>query len=177
MNSHIQLNEAGESLCYIPAGIPIEWDENNYCTVSALIADGKAEQFKVYPFYATSKPAHDPITQAVSELDPVLVDGNWTQQWQVTGLSPEEIQANQKALVPSSVTMRQARLTLLGAGLLASVDAAIASLPSPQKEAARIEWEYAAEVQRSSGLVPMMAAALGLDDAVLDALFIEAERL
>ena len=79
--------------------------------------------------------------------------------------------------VPSSVTMRQARLALLGAGLLASVDAAIDSLPSPQKEAARIEWEYATEVQRSSGLVPMMGVALGLDDAALDALFIEAAAL
>ena len=177
MNSHIQLNAEGNFLRYIPAGIPIEWDENNYCTAFALEADGKAEQFRVFPFYATSKPAHDPITQAVSEIDPVLVDGNWTQQWQVTELSPEEIQANQKALVPSSVTMRQARLALLGAGLLASVDAAIDSLPSPQKEAARIEWEYATEVQRSSGLVPMMVVALGLDDAALDALFIGAAAL
>ena len=80
-------------------------------------------------------------------------------------------------VVPPSVTMRQARLALLGAGLLASVDAAINALPSPQKEAARIEWEYATEVQRSSGLVPMMGAALGLDDAALDALFIEAAAL
>ena len=80
-------------------------------------------------------------------------------------------------VVPPSVTMRQARLALLGAGLLASVDAAIDGLPSPQKEAARIEWEYATEVQRSSGLVPMMEVALGLDDAALDALFIEAAAL
>ena len=79
--------------------------------------------------------------------------------------------------VPAAVTMRQARLALLGAGLLASVDAAIDSLPSPQKEAARIEWEYATEVQRSSGLVPMMGAALGLDDAALDALFVAAVAL
>ena len=79
--------------------------------------------------------------------------------------------------VPSAVTMRQARLALLGAGVLAGVEAAINALPSPQKEAARIEWEYATEVQRSSGLVPMMGAALGLDDAALDALFIEAAAL
>ena len=79
--------------------------------------------------------------------------------------------------VPNSVTMRQARLTLLGAGLLAGVEAAIDSLPSPQKEAARIEWEYATEVQRSSGIVLMMGVTLGLDDAALDALFIEAEGL
>ena len=79
--------------------------------------------------------------------------------------------------VPPPVTMRQARLALLGAGLLDDVEAAIAALPSPQKEAARIEWEYATEVQRSSGLVPMMGAALGLDDAALDGLLIEAAAL
>ena len=177
MNSHVQLNAEGNFLRYIPAGIPIEWDENNYCTAFALEADGKAEHFHVIPFYAVGEPTYDKITQGVREIDPVLVDGNWTQQWQVTELSPEEIQANQKALVPSSVTMRQARLALLGAGLLASVGAAIDSLPSPQKEAARIEWEYASEVQRSSGLVPMMGVALGLDDTALDALFIVAEGL
>ena len=78
---------------------------------------------------------------------------------------------------PSVVSMRQARLALLGAGLLASVDAAIDGLPSPQKEAARIEWEYATEVQRSSGLVPMMGAALSLAEAQLDSLFITAVTL
>ena len=81
------------------------------------------------------------------------------------------------AAIPAAVTMRQARLALLGAGLYAEVNAAIDSLPSPQKEAARIEWEYATEVQRVSGLVPMMVVALGLDDAALDALFIEAAAL
>ncbi len=90
---------------------------------------------------------------------------------------PFEAPAPAPGPVPSSVTMRQARIALLGAGLLASVDAAIDSLPSPQKEAARIEWEYATEVQRSSGLVPMMGAALGFDDAALDDLFIEAAAL
>ena len=79
--------------------------------------------------------------------------------------------------VPASVTMRQARLALLGAGLLAGVKAAINALPSKQKEAAKIEWEYASEVQRNSGLVPMMGVALGLDDAALDALFVAAAAL
>ena len=42
--------------------------------------------------------------------------------------------------VPASVTMRQARLALLGAGLLASVDAAIDGLPSPQKCSGYLAW-------------------------------------
>jgi hypothetical protein len=79
--------------------------------------------------------------------------------------------------VPEAVTMRQARLALLGAGLLSQVDAAIASLPSPQKEAAAIEWEYAQEVQRHNGLVPAMAQALGMTEAQLDDLFMQAATL
>ena len=121
------------------------------------------------PVQPTEPPAHDPATHQAVPAAPVLQGGVWLQQWAVEDKPPQP--------VPPAVTMRQARLALLGAGLLAGVDAAIDSLPSPQKEAARIEWEYATEVQRSSGLVPMMRVALGLDDAALDALFIGAAAL
>lgn len=77
-------------------------------------------------------------------------------------------------VVPQAVTMRQARLALLGAGLLANVDAAIATLPSPPKEEVAIEWEYSQTVVRDRPFVAMLGAALGLDDAALDALFIAA---
>jgi hypothetical protein len=79
--------------------------------------------------------------------------------------------------VPQQVTMRQARLALLQAGLLSSVDAAIDGLPEPDRSAAKIEWEYAAVVQRASGLVPAMGAALGMTEAQIDALFILAATL
>ena len=124
-----------------------------------------------------TQPEHDASTHKLVEVAPVPDGGGLIQAWDVVALTPEEIEAARRAMVPAAVTMRQARLALLGAGLLSSVDAAIDSLPSPQKEVARIEWEYATEVQRSSGLVPMMGAALGLDDAALDALFIEAAAL
>ena len=102
----------------------------------------------------------------------------WRGEWvQVPDADVPPVPEPPPPAVPTAVTMRQARLALLGAGALAGVEAAINALPSPQKEAARIEWEYATEVQRSSGLVPMMGAALGLDDAALDALFIAAAAL
>lgn len=80
-------------------------------------------------------------------------------------------------VVPQSVTMRQARLALHAAGLLAGVDAAIASMQEPAKTAAAIEWEYASEVERNAGLVPAMAAALGMSEADIDDLFITAATL
>lgn len=88
-----------------------------------------------------------------------------------------DIEAAAIVQVPVSVTMRQARLALLGAGLLASVDTTIDNLPSPTKEQARIEWDYSSEVQRHRGLVSTVGAALGLTEAQLDSLFITAAAL
>lgn len=80
-------------------------------------------------------------------------------------------------IVPQKVTMRQARLALLNAGKLADVDVAIASLPSPQKEAAQIEWEWSSTVERSRPLVQTLGTLLSLSEQDLDNLFIEAATL
>jgi len=80
-------------------------------------------------------------------------------------------------VVPQEVSMRQARLALLGRGVLGQVDAAIDALPSPDRDAARIEWDYSSVVARNSPLVTMMGAALGLGDDALDELFITAAAL
>lgn len=81
------------------------------------------------------------------------------------------------AAIPQRVSMRQARLALLGAGLLSTIDAAIASLPSPQKEAAQIEWEYSAYVERSNALIASLSTALGMTAEQMDALFVQAATL
>ena len=99
--------------------------------------------------------AYDPATQTVVVYDP--------------GPEPES--------VPTEVTMRQARLALLAAGKLAGVEAAIASMPEPQRTAASIEWEYSSALQRNNPFVSQLGAALGLDDAGIDALFIAAAKL
>lgn len=76
-------------------------------------------------------------------------------------------------IVPEVVSMRQARLALLAAGLLDDVEAAISVGP----RAAQIEWEYATEVQRDYGLVLEIAPVLGLTDRQLDDLFVAAASL
>ena len=73
--------------------------------------------------------------------------------------------------VPEVVSMRQARLALLGAGLLAQVNTAVANMPGAEGDAARIEWEYAQEVRLDSPLVAGLSAALGLTDETLDNLY------
>jgi hypothetical protein len=80
-------------------------------------------------------------------------------------------------MVPQQVTMRQARLALLADGKLSSVDAAIDSLDSPERETARIEWDYSSSVERSRPLVVLLGQALGIDEDALDQLFITAAGL
>lgn len=121
--------------------------------------------------------AFDATTHKAVRLPPSTVDGEWLQAWEVVLLTAEELEVARRARVPASVAMRQARLALLGAGLLDDVEAAIAALPSPQKEAARIEWEYSQEVQRHNGFVSVLAPALGMTEAQTDALFIAAAGL
>lgn len=77
----------------------------------------------------------------------------------------------------TTVTMRQARLALLNSGKLTDVTTAINALPSPQKEAAQIEWEYSQTVERHRPFVLAVAPALGLTDAQLDDLFTLASTL
>ena len=79
--------------------------------------------------------------------------------------------------VPASVTMRQARLALLGAGLLDDVETVIDALPEPKRTVARIEWDYASEVHRASEFVTLLGAALELDKQSLDDLFLKASEL
>ncbi len=79
--------------------------------------------------------------------------------------------------VPQSVTMRQCRIALLGAGLLESVQSSIASMPGADGERARIDWEYAQEVRRDWPLIAYMAGDLGLSDEQVDGLFMTAATI
>ncbi len=79
--------------------------------------------------------------------------------------------------IPDAVTMRQARLALLGAGVLDTADATIAAMTGVEGQAARISWEYAQEVRRDDPLIAHMASALGLTTEQLDALFTAASML
>lgn len=80
-------------------------------------------------------------------------------------------------VIPSTVTMRQARLALLQSGLLAQVNDAVAGMPGADGDAARIEWEFSSTVERNRPLVQGLAATLGLTNTQLDNLFVLAGSL
>ena len=75
--------------------------------------------------------------------------------------------------VPQVVTIRQAKLVLLAAGLLDDVDAAVAQAD----RATKIEWEYATEVNRQWPTLMVLASLMGMTSEALDGLFIEGAKL
>lgn len=79
--------------------------------------------------------------------------------------------------VPYSVTIRQAKLQMSRAGILADVDAAIASMEGQAGDEARIEWQYATELRREHPLVEALGPTLGLSHEAIDDLFVEAAKI
>ena len=119
-------------------------------------------------------PAYDPRTHTLA-LDGVeLVEGIYHARYTLVALTPEQL----RALVPAKVTRRQARQALLLAGLLDQVKPAINAIPDPQlRGMAQIEWDDSQEFERNRPLLIQLGAALGLDSAALDQLFIVAHEL
>ena len=145
------------------------------------------DQFKVV--FASPVPEHNAVIQVAREGEPVLTaKGHYEQTWVITDKftdyrdengvlhTKEEQEADAiaqdlKSKTPATVTMRQARLALLDLDLLSSIDEAINAMPEPDKTKAKIEWEYAAVVERNSDWVSDLGQQLGLSDVQIDALF------
>lgn len=98
----------------------------------------------------------------------------WVGKWDITETIPPKRDLTRLQIPPSVIPMRNARLALSAAGLLPSVESYIQGMAGQEGEVARIEWQFAQTVQRSSPLVTKMTQALGKSESEIDALFIKA---
>lgn len=98
---------------------------------------------------------------------PTDADGNPTGNAPINNWTDKD---NPPAVVPQKVSMRQARLALDDAGLLATVESSLTGR-------GKIEWQTANSVERKSGLVVAMGVALALSEEQIDALFVAADAL
>ena len=139
--------------------------------------------------FPTPSPTVTELQVAVRDGVEVDSKGNYVEKWAirdmfsdytteegvlVTKLEQETkyLADKAKALVPKEVTMRQARLALLDAGLLDDINTLLS-----QDERAKIQWEYATAVYRDEALVSQMQLAIDMTDEQIDSLFIEASKL
>lgn len=100
-------------------------------------------------------------------------EGDYIKAWRHELPRPNDVQiaaAVPGAAVPAVVSKFQAKAALLQAGLLAQTE----SLMAQADAVSRLAWDNAQEFRRQSPTVLAMGAALGLDAAALDALFVTA---
>lgn len=86
--------------------------------------------------------------------------------WLAEGNTPEPYVAPTPPPV-TTVTPRQARLALLDAGLLDTIETKIRA----KNRAFQISWDYATEINRDDPLIATIAKELNLTDAAIDLLF------
>ena len=67
---------------------PTQWDEDNFCLARKLTPE-QAVRVGVTKLKLTAPPYFDPATQQRNEVDPVLVDGVWLQQYVVSQMDAE----------------------------------------------------------------------------------------
>ena len=148
----------------------IVWSPNHFQTAESLseaekLQFGVLEITDVFPELADNE---------VVEGFSYDIEGNQvTRTWLPRTLSAEEQLQRYRDSVPKVVTMRQAKLALHVAGMLTAVNAVVAQAD----ETVKIEWEYAAEVERNWPTLIVLQPLLGLSDEQIDQLFISAAAL
>lgn len=107
-------------------------------------------------------------------IDPTGVNLGWSLEPQEgLGLTAYvEGEPSIAPVIPRSVTRYQARAALLEAGLLGSVEAHFSMLPDTSLD--RLAWQEAPTVNRDGEALQGAAAALGLTEEQVDALFVRA---
>jgi len=134
-------------------------------------------EFKDIEFWdeVDATPTFDSATHTLDGTEILAADATTKTVNVVKGVrakSIEELAAVRKAMVPSSLTPRQARLALLTVGLLDEVDTLLAG-----NKAMQIWWEYSLDIQRNHQHIVTMGGALGLTETQLDDLFIDGAKL
>jgi len=81
------------------------------------------------------------------------------------------------ARVPREIELWQAKAVMFAMGLISQVEASIAAMPEPQRTVAQCAWSGNARLARRGPTVTALAPALGLTDAQLDSMFIQASEL
>ncbi len=94
--------------------------------------------------------------------------------YEVVAKTSEELEAEQKALVPEFITPTQGRIMLKQMGLLDTVNAMV---DGADDESLKIYWEYALNWERNNSYIESMANLLGMSEEQLDAFFIQAGQI
>jgi hypothetical protein len=65
--------------------------DNPNTSFPAVPSEQTLAEWNVFPVADKPAPSHDAITQNCNQLNPTLVDGEWTMAWEVTSATPEQV--------------------------------------------------------------------------------------
>jgi hypothetical protein len=116
-----------------------------------------------YPWIASDVQIENSIEITTENYNILLAAYN------VAGLEKQEI---------ADVTPRQMRQAMILSGIsIPSIEAAIQTLPEPNRSLAQVEWEYSIAFKRSNPLVAMIGVVVGKTPAEIDSLWLLAATI
>ena len=158
--------------------------ENSNTSLPKTWTDSTLEFLGVDSVLASPKPTLGDYEVARADGVVQNENGDWVEAWKVAPMFVEytdeegtvtveqqiaayEAQKAAQRRANMACTPRQARLALASAGVYEAVQTAVAAV----SDQARIEWEYATMVERTSPIITEMQGSLGMTDEDLDGLF------
>lgn len=93
------------------------------------------------------------------------------------GATQEEIDQFRRQQVADEVQLWRIRTILKVLGMEQVIEIALESLQEPQKTGALYIWNYGTTVERNSQTVQLLQSVLGLTDAQVDDIFIQAQNI
>jgi len=149
-------------------------------------SDELLAEWNVHRVTKTDRPTVD-HTKNVTEGTPVLIDGTWTQVWETTDATAEEIAEREQARLDAMVVSRaEFAKAAKREGIISHAEAiawatqqalpqivldVFATLPQSDREDAEFEALTSERVRRTAPLITMLQGELSLTDAQVDALF------
>jgi len=102
--------ENGQVVAF-PYGFDLLRRDNPNISFPEPMPDERMADFGVFPVQPREVPqSFDPITQNIAQVDPVLENGQWIQQWLVTEATPEEVSQRTEGVADSVRAERDQKL-------------------------------------------------------------------
>ena len=148
------------------------FSETVFQPASTLTPDQMA-QFSVVQVATTPQPSYDPTTQFVQPATPALVNGVWSQAWNVVSRPPPETisdrQFAQVLALDGLITHDEALAWVKGTAVPARIQAIVDSMTdAAAKFGAQMLLSGATQFNRSHPMVAAMGASLGMTSAQID---------
>jgi len=71
--------------------------DNPNVSFPKTVPESTLNDYGVFKVEEAEKPAFDVLTQSISEANPAMVDGKWTQQWTISDRSEDQAATNVRA--------------------------------------------------------------------------------